>query len=196
MIFSRPMRLVLAVLLVTAAALRAEVSQLWGFAGEKWTPASRLPDFSFAGYRRGEEPFRIPAASISVTDFGAKGDGRSDDTAAFKSAIKAGAGKVIHVPAGRFLLSDILRIETSNLVLRGAGAGKTIFVFTKSLETILPRPVKNDGGTPTSDWSWGGGLFMIGDSLKRSDNTAGSLTRVSAAAARGANHRPCGRHTR
>ena len=187
MIFSRPMRLVLAVLLITAAALRAEVSQLWGFAGEKWTPASRLPDFSFAGYRRGEEPFRIPAASISVTDFGAKGDGRSDDTAAFKSAIKAGAGKVIYVPAGRFLLSDILRIETSNLVLRGAGAGKTIFVFTKSLETILPRPVKNDGGTPTSDWSWGGGLFMIGDSLKRSDNTAGSLTRVSAAAARGAN---------
>ena len=175
------------ILLLTAPALRADVSQLWGTAGEQWTPASRLPDFSFAGYRRGEEPFRIPAESISVADFGAKGDGHTDDTAAFKNALQAGAGKVIRVPAGRFVLSDRLRIETSNLVLRGAGPGQTIFVFTKNLNTIEPRMVKNDGGTPTSDWSWAGGLLVIGDSVKRGEAPAGDSTRVTAPATRGAN---------
>ena len=57
---------------------KAETSELWGAAGEKWTPESRLPDFSFAGYRRGEEPFRIPKAQVSVATFGAKGDGKTD----------------------------------------------------------------------------------------------------------------------
>ena len=182
MIFPSSFRLAFAVLLLTGVSLCAEVSQLWGVAGEKWTPASRLPDFSFAGYRRGEEPYRIPAESISVTDFGAKGDGYTDDTAAFQRALQAGAGKVIHVPAGRFVLSDIFKIRTSNLVLRGAGAGQTVFTFTKNLETLEPRPVKNDGGTPTIDWSWGGGFLMIGDQVKH-----GKVTRVTAPAERGAN---------
>ena len=182
MIYPPVLRLLTAVVLLAVFSLHAEVSQLWGNTGEKWTPASRLPDFSFAGYRRGEEPYRIPASSISVADFGAKGDGRTDDTAAFKNAIQAGAGKVIRVPAGKYLLNDILRIHASNLVLRGAGAGQTIFVFTRSLDQIDPHPTKNDGGTPTSGWSWGGGLVTIGDSLKR-----GISTRVTAPAGRGAN---------
>jgi ribosomal protein L21E len=185
--YLRPLWLIPVVSILTVASLPAEVSQLWGVAGEKWTPASRLPDFSYAGYRRGEEPFRIPSASISVADFGAKGDGRTDDTAAFKKAIAAGAGKVIQVPAGRFLLSDILRIQVSNLVLRGAGPGQTIFVFTRNLNTIEPRMVKNDGGTPTSDWSWAGGLFVIGDGTKHSESPVGVFTRVTAPAQRGAN---------
>ena len=65
-----------------ANAAKAETSDLWGAAGEKWTPESRLPDFSLAGYRRGEEPFRIPKAQVSVAAFGAKGDGKTDSTAA------------------------------------------------------------------------------------------------------------------
>ncbi len=187
MILSHPLRLAGAVVLLTSVSLRAEVSQLWGNAGEKWTPASRLPDFSFAGYRRGEEPYRIPSQSISVTDFGAKGDGHTDDTAAFKSAIAAGAGKVINIPGGRFVLSDIIKIRTSNLVLRGAGPGKTIFAFSRNLNTIEPRWVKNDGGTPTTDWSWAGGLFTIGDGVGRNGKSGNVSTRVTAPAQRGAN---------
>ena len=78
-----------------------QTSQLWGRNGEAWSRDSRLPDFSFAGYRRGEEPYRIPAESISVKSFGAKGDGHTDDTNAFRQAIAAGKGKVIKLPAGR-----------------------------------------------------------------------------------------------
>lgn len=175
-----------ALLVLSAPALRAEVSQLWGVSGEKWTPTSRLPDFSFAGYRRGEEPFRIPPASVSVATFGAKGDGKNDDTAAFKKAIAAGSGKVILIPAGRFVLSDVLEIRTSNLVLRGAGSGKTVLLFQNSLETLRPRPVKNDGGTPTTDWSWGGGLIMIGTRASRTGEASSQSLRVTEPSVRGA----------
>ncbi|MCX6906896.1 MAG: hypothetical protein NTY01_02510 [Verrucomicrobia bacterium] len=60
-------------------------SDLWGTAGEKWTPQSRLPDFSFAGYHAGEAPIPDVAVKASVKNFGAKGDGVADDTAAFKN---------------------------------------------------------------------------------------------------------------
>ncbi len=197
-----PLRLLFAASILSCTQLPAEVSQLWGVAGEKWTPESRLPDFSFAGYRRGEEAFRIPPSSISVADFGAKGDGRTDDTAAFKRASASGQGKVILIPAGRFVLSDILEIHSSNLVLRGAGSGRTVLLFTRSLEALRPRPVKNDGGTPTSGWSWGGGLITIGDPNKRGiepyegsrritayggSTSSGEFTRITAPALRGAN---------
>ena len=162
---------------------RTQVSQLWGAAGEKWSPTSRLPDFSFAGYRRGEEPFRIPKEAINVTAFGARGDGVIDDTAAFKKAIAAGDGKVILIPAGRFVLSDVLEIRRSNVVLRGAGSDKTVLLFTKPLEELRPRPAKTDGNQPTSGWSWGGGLIMVGGREAAPERVA----RVSSPAQRGTN---------
>ncbi|MEI8288111.1 MAG: glycosyl hydrolase family 28-related protein [Verrucomicrobiota bacterium] len=185
--FLRPLRLIPIVSVLACPSLSAKVSQLWGAAGEKWTPGSRLPDFSFAGYRRGEEPFRIPAENISASDFGAKGDGRTDDTEAFNRALAVGGGKVINVPAGRYIFSKSFQIKTSNLVLRGAGPGQTVFVFTKSLDTLFPRPTKNDGGTPTSGWSWGGGLIMVGDSFRKTIEAKNLSARVIAPAQRGAN---------
>lgn len=140
------------------------VSKLWGQNGELWSPQSRLPDFSWAGYRWGEESYRIPKESISVKDFGAKGDGKTDDTEAFKRAIAAGKGKIIAVPPGRYILRDILYIRSSNIVLRGAGPDKTIVVFTKPGIEIDPRPSKTDGNQPTTNWSWAGGLISIGGS--------------------------------
>lgn len=166
-----------------AAAAPPRMSQLWGRNGEKWSPQSRLPDFSFAGYRRGEEPFRIPPDSISVADYGARGDGQTDDTRAFQKAIKEGGGKVVLVPAGRFVLSDQLEIRSSNLVLRGAGPSKSILVFTRSLDDLKPRPTKNDGNQSTSGWSWDGGLITIGGRARESGRTTG----VAEAAGRGAN---------
>jgi len=168
--------LVGASLLVCAAAAGSAAappgktcSRLWGCCGELWTPKSRLPDFSMAGYRRGEEPFHMPAEQISVADFGARGDDRADDTAAFQKAIAAGAGKVILVPPGRYLLSDILRISVSNLVLRGAGPDKTTLIFTRPGDVLDPRPARTDGNQPTTGWSWAGGLISIGGPERRSD---------------------------
>ena len=45
----------LAFLHATSASTQ-EFSLLWGEDGAAWEPAGRLPDFSFAGYRCGEDP--------------------------------------------------------------------------------------------------------------------------------------------
>ncbi len=139
----------------------AQFSLLWGKAGELWSPQSRLPDFSFAGYRRGEELYRIPKETISVRDFGAKGDGTTDDAAAFRQALEAGAGKVIEIPPGRYLLRGLFAIRHSGTVLRGAGPERTVVVFQSPGEQLDPRPAKTDGNQPTTGWSWWGGLIAI-----------------------------------
>lgn len=136
-------------------------SDLWGAGGEKWTPASRLPDFSQAGYRRSEEPYRIPTATISVKDFGAMGDGKTDDTEAFKKAIAAGPDKLVLIPKGRYLLTDMLEIQQPRLVLRGAGPEQTVLLFTRSLQTIKPTTAQTGEGKTTTEWSWSGGLISV-----------------------------------
>lgn len=152
-----------------APAYPLRTSKLWGRGGELWSPESRLPDFSLAGYRRGEEAYRVPKESVSVRDFGAVGDGRTDDTAAFRRALEAGGGKVIVVPPGRYALTDILRLRTSNTVLRGAGPGRSVLIFTKPGVEIEPRISKTDGGESTTNWSWAGGLIVVGSPMPRSE---------------------------
>lgn len=57
---------------------------------------------------------------INVTDYGAKGDGTSDDTNAINSAITAAAaGKIIYFPAGTYLVSDELTITSDYLSFLG-----------------------------------------------------------------------------
>ena len=93
----------LAVLSLIAGPLRAEpvsghqCSELWGENGELWTPHSRLPDFSHAGYHEGDDPLPQPAVVCSVRDFGAVGDGAHDDTEALRDAIAACQRGAIHI---------------------------------------------------------------------------------------------------
>ncbi len=59
----------------------------------------------------------------SVRDFGAKGDGKTDDTAAIEAAVKAGTGAV-YFPAGEYRLTRTIRIDlntTDRLSLVGTG---------------------------------------------------------------------------
>ena len=86
-----------------AAQTSALYSQLWGKNGQAWFDESRLTDFSYAGYHRGERRIPLRTPDVSVKDFGAAGDGKTDDTAAFQAAIKESAGKTIAIPAGAVL---------------------------------------------------------------------------------------------
>ncbi len=164
-----------------ASDSRPRVSRLWGKQGELWSPESRLPDFSFAGYRWGQEDYRIPRESISVKDFGAKGDGKTDDTGAFRRAIDAGKGKLILIPEGRYILNGLLKIDASGTVLRGAGSSRSVLVFQTPGDKLDPRPAKTDGNQPTTNWSWAGGLISIGGPAPRSQD----LVKVVAPAHRG-----------
>ena len=74
-------------LIATTAATAAETSALWGKHGEKWSPQSRLPDFSYAGYHCGEAPLPDLPRGVSVKEFGAQGDGVADDSQAFLDAL-------------------------------------------------------------------------------------------------------------
>ncbi len=141
-------------------AAHAETSDLWGANGEHWTPQSRLPDFSYAGYHCGEAPIPNVPPGVSVKTFGAKGDGVADDTAAFLKAINEAKG-AIEIPPGRYLITDILEIKRSGIVLRGAGPDKTILFFPKPLQTIRPLLSATTEGRPTSEYSWAGGLIWL-----------------------------------
>ena len=152
----------LAFTIATEAKAADQTSDLWGAAGEKWTPDSRLPDFSQAGYRRGEEPYRIPKETVSVKDLGAKGDGKTDDTEAFKKAIASGPDKLVLIPKGRYVLLDMLEIKQPRVVLRGAGAQDTVLLFTRPLQEIKPTTAETGDGKSTTAYSWSGGLISVG----------------------------------
>jgi hypothetical protein len=149
--------LILAVSALSQAT--AETSKLWGAKGELWSPSSRLPDFSFAGYRSGETPIPSPAVSANVKDFGAVGDGVADDSDAFIKAIANVKSGAILIPAGRYKITRVIQIKKSNIVLRGAGQGRTTLVFPKSLQEIYGRP----GYGVASDWTYSGGLIWAGN---------------------------------
>ena len=147
-----------------AAGNQGGHSKLWGANGELWTPQGRLPDFSRAGYHCGDTPVPSPKTAANVKDFGAKGDGKADDTEAFKRAISAAVAKgggAVDIPKGKYILKDIIWIKHSNVVLRGAGKDKTILFFPKPLQDILPNMSHTTGGRPTSAYSWSGGLIWV-----------------------------------
>ena len=58
---------------------------------------------------------------VSVKDFGAKGDGASDDTAAIQAAVSSGA-KSVFVPDGTYEVGSIQMPSTSGFVLDGSGS--------------------------------------------------------------------------
>ena len=59
---------------------------------------------------------------LNVKDFGAKGDGATDDTTAIKAAIAACApGKIVYFPAGTYMISSTLNLNR-NQTLEGAHA--------------------------------------------------------------------------
>ena len=142
--------LTLSVLTALAAGHAARADEL---------PAD-LPDYSYAGYHCGEADLPAADATASVLDFGAVPDDDLDDTAAFAKALDDAAGQVILVPAGQYLLSGRLHIDSADTVLRGEDG--TVLHFTKSLTDLDPKPTSNSGGTSTSSYSWSGGLITLG----------------------------------
>jgi hypothetical protein len=67
------------------------------------------------------------AQIINVKDFGATGNGSTDDTVAIQAALTAaGANGTINIPAGTYLLSATLNALTNQQII-GAGMNNTIF---------------------------------------------------------------------
>jgi polygalacturonase len=95
---------------------------------------------------------RIPDRRITLTSFGAVGDGTTDGTAAFAAAIAAlarrGGGRLV-VPPGRWLTGAIHLDNCIDLHVR---AGATI-VFRTDPAAYLPAVYTRDGGIECMNYS-------------------------------------------
>ena len=70
-----------------------------------------------AGELKGVGPVALTNGStLNVRDFGARGDGRTDDTKAFQTALgqfSRGGGGIVEVPSGKYLIKTHLVIPES-----------------------------------------------------------------------------------
>ena len=76
----------------------------------------------------GERPIPFYPAKYNVKDYGAKGDGRTDDSGAIQRALDAASaeakkgkgGVAVFMPDGDYLITKRITIQQSGVVLRGS----------------------------------------------------------------------------
>lgn len=161
-----PIILVLIITSFAAISINSQNSTLWGDNGELHSPTSRLPSFAFAGYHSGEKaiPNNIPVVT-NAADFGAVGDGITDDTAAIRNAINATNNGALLIPAGKYKITSRISFQKSNIVIRGAGQDQTTIYMPQSISTL-------EG---LAELPYGGAFFQIGN-MPSSGSLVGSLS--------------------
>ena len=90
-------------------------------------------------------------SNISVSDYGAKGDGKADDTKAFRSALAAASaqgGGVVHVPAGEYRITAPLSVG-SGVTLNGVWS---VPDSSFSDQTVLVCDYDSNGNTASSGY--------------------------------------------
>lgn len=105
------------------AAIAEEISDLAASSGSNLL--GFLQSGTGASARTAQAKFRD---WVNVKDFGALGDGVTDDTAAFNAALLA--HKRVYVPAGTYSLAGTINMTQSGNVLSGAGRFSTILLCT------------------------------------------------------------------
>ncbi|OAQ40290.1 hypothetical protein A5893_04880 [Pedobacter psychrophilus] len=135
---------------------------------QNWKPGMQdsagrfLHDFSYAGYHRGEKA--IPHTKKNITDvtkspYFVDNTGKEEVTIAIQKALTdvgQNGGGVVYLPAGKYKVdvsaakANSLKINYSNVVLRGAGIGKT-FIFNDNANV---RNVSIIQAKPLSGGNW------------------------------------------
>lgn len=75
-----------------------------------------------------------------VKDYGAAGDGVTDDTTAIQAAIdaaEAASGGVVFFPLGKYMISAVLTVTESNIELIGVGPASSIFLKASTADHML-----------------------------------------------------------
>lgn len=129
---------------------------------EDWTPEHGLGDgrflhdFSYAGYRAGEEPppEALPAPVLSALDFGADPTYASDSTGPIQATINAlPHGGTVLLPEGLYRVDGELLVQTSGVVISGEGPGRTFVHFTREADTNGTIGLAFRG-QPSSEGEW------------------------------------------
>jgi len=142
-------------------------SKLFGQNGELWN-RDRLSDFSICGYEFGgnRNNWITTKQSVNIkTDYGAVGDGKTDDTAAFTACFaKVLPYTEIYIPPGTYLITKqattdpvnprVLVLSTPYISIRGDDPATTTIYFQYSWSQIT-------GKYATDMWSFGPFLFSV-----------------------------------
>ncbi|USN98684.1 MAG: hypothetical protein H6810_11030 [Phycisphaeraceae bacterium] len=162
-------RSILGVVLLATPIVRAQLSQAWVEYAADPDHNPNIPNVSYAGYGGGGVP--LPDGSgtllISVTSYGATGDGVTDDTAAVRAAIDAAAtlngqqpnGVTVLFPPGTYVLSGPLLVHGDRIQIRGVDRDSTTLLFTESLTDSYAVYPGTDPGD--SNWSFNGGMIWF-----------------------------------
>lgn len=140
--------------------------------------------------------------TVSVKDFGAVGDGVTDDTSAIKSAILSGAGKTVHFPSGRYKILEELTIPNNTQIV-GSGSSNTILDWSKKSTyssgaynsliqwekgtlsnsvsvpvNVLERDTKIDLGAGAGNYSSGDIIRISSDDVSFGESTRAEFQRI------------------
>lgn len=101
-------------------------------------PRSATPDFYRLVGNAVNEMLRKAPASVSVTEYGAIGDGVADDAAAIQRAIDAVIdGGTVTFPAGSYKISTALEVDADYVRLVGVGAASKLLLATAGQDGIV-----------------------------------------------------------
>lgn len=105
---------------------------------------------------------------LNVKDYGATGDGTTDDSTAINNAITAAGaagGNIVFVPEGTYIVQDITM--RSNVILRGAGRGSILKLKDNTTADVIKSPAIN----PSTVISYAGveDLTIDGNKANQSD---------------------------
>ena len=102
------------------------------FPKDSWMSSNYWVDVVFSAYK------------VSVKDFGAKGDGITDDTLAIQTAIDSvpATGGTVFVPAGDYRISNSIAIGHDNTILTGEGAASIIRLMDNANVAGIILPVR------------------------------------------------------
>jgi hypothetical protein len=140
-----------------------QVPAIWHEFTKAPTTHPQIPSIGRAGYRAGRRTLDRPGRVLDAADFGAVADGTTDSAPAINRALAAAGaagGATVRLGPGTYRIDDLIHIGHDDVVLQGAGSGRTTLYATRSLTDLIGPYGSRYGGTKSS-WSWAGGLVWL-----------------------------------
>ena len=128
--------------------------------------------------------------SLSVKDFGATGDGTTDDTTAIQNALNAGTGRSVYFPAGTYRFSSTLLVKTKTTLI-GDGMNKSILKLTSGFGAGTTA-IRNDIITGTVDVYYDTDLEFYGLTFDGNNNSTRTGELVAIAKVQNVTFSNCG----